>query len=635
MKIYQLLFLLLTSLLISTGVSFASDEFDVPIDSNLDFDVQHNGSDYTDPTFMQPPMEINGLDDDAIVKGATPIPIKYDLRELGRVTPVKDQSPAGVCWTFASLASLESNLLPSETWDFSENNMKNLLSNTYPWGYDRNFDSGGNSIMALSYLARYSGPVTESSDPFNPLSNVSPSGLEVVKHVQNMYIIPSRDGPLDNELLKRALMEYGAIDCDLYWDPNYYNSIHKSYYSNNNQVSANHDICLVGWDDNYSRYNFKITPPGNGAFIIKNSWGTGWGDGGYFYLSYYDFVFGYSTFNSVFVRAEEKTNYNEIYQYDPLGWVGQIGLSQVKINSPTPSTAWFANRFTSLSSRALAAISFYAPATNAAYELFAVVGDNEYVLNKGTLVNPGYYTIKLNQKIPLLQGQQFFVVVKLTTPNYFKPICIEYPKTGWSSKARANKGDSFVSMDGVNWNDLTDEIPNANVCLKAFTVNSANLKMSQVSSDNQPEEGQTLSLTVNVANNGPDTANNVQITNQIPSGLKLISYSSSQGGYNPETGLWDLGEVQSGENEYITFLFMVEDPGDFMHLVNLASGTFDPEDANGTSSLLITVMDDEGASGEYETVGATVAMQPTGMPILPLIMAMVLVMVATIYHKKE
>ena len=66
-------------------------------------------------------------------------------------------------------------------------------------------------------------------------------------------------------------------------------------------MGANHVVCIVGWDDNYSRENFNplYQPPADGAWIAKNSWGartdpddadSGWGvDGsGYFYLSYYD-----------------------------------------------------------------------------------------------------------------------------------------------------------------------------------------------------------------------------------------------------------------------------------------------------------------------------------------------------------
>ncbi len=89
---------------------------------------------------------------DIYASANTSIPTFYDLRTLNRVTPVKNQGSAGSCWTFATDGSLESYLMPGETWSFSENNIKNVLSSANsPQGFDRGSSDGGDFMMSTAY----------------------------------------------------------------------------------------------------------------------------------------------------------------------------------------------------------------------------------------------------------------------------------------------------------------------------------------------------------------------------------------------------------------------------------------------------------------------------------------------------
>lgn len=306
----------------------------------------------------------------------------------------------------------------------------------------------------------------ETDDPYNPYSCSSPDGLPVQKLVQEVVFLPDRAGPLDNDGIKQAVMTYGAVYTCMYWNSSYYNSGTCAYYYTGPD-EPNHAVCIVGWDDNFDS-SFPTTPPGDGAFIIRNSWGTGWGESGYFYLSYYDSYVG--TENAVFENAEPTTTYSQVYQYDPLGWVTALGYGT--------DTAWFANVFTSTSDQQMAAVSWYTASPNSTYEIRIYLDPSSGPINPagpietktGTAANVGYQTVPLDTTVAVSTGQVFSVVVRLTTPFYTYPVPLEYPYPGYASGATAGPGESYISADGASWADVTDYYPNTNVCLKAFAV---------------------------------------------------------------------------------------------------------------------------------------------------------------------
>ncbi len=417
--------------------------------------------------YIPPPVERcrQVPDDDQIC--ALSLPSTFDLRNTGRLTAVRDQDPYGSCWAFATYSSLESYLKPQSTVNFSENNL--MRGHGFDWGPD----VGGHEFMSIAYLARWSGPVNEKDDPYRTAYT---PGLAAVRHVQQVEFIPNR-----RPLIKQALIENGAIYVVMYWegDPygvsapgslisnNYFNPVNNAYYYKGN-ADMNHAVAIVGWDDSYPRTNFnKPYPPANGAWIIRNSWGTGFGDGGYFYLSYHDTYAGYDA--TAFHNAEPTTNYNRIYQHDQLGWVDNVGYET--------DIAWGANIFTAVASEDLAAVSFYAASLSTSYEIRIYTGVRPGNPSSGTLrlsqsgklVRAGYHTIPLNQPVSLSSGQRFSVVVKFNTPGYDWPVPIESAVDGYSSAVSASPGESFVSHNGIHdWYDIS-QTWGANVCIKAFT----------------------------------------------------------------------------------------------------------------------------------------------------------------------
>ena len=192
------------------------------------------------------------------------LPATYDLRPLGRVTSVKNQNPYGTCWSFAACGSLESGLLPGETRDFSEDNM--VLNSGFDTGPNP-YNTGGQIFMSTAYLVRWNGPVYETDDAYGDSS--TPAGLSARKHVQEINWIPPRGTPVDNANIKNAVMQYGGADVSTGWydGSSYYNATTASYYYDGTS-GTNHEVVIVGWDDNYAASNFATTPAGNGAFIV-------------------------------------------------------------------------------------------------------------------------------------------------------------------------------------------------------------------------------------------------------------------------------------------------------------------------------------------------------------------------------
>lgn len=386
------------------------------------------------------------------------IPTYYDLRDYSKLTSVKDQLSIGACWAFAALGAIESILMPNNNYDFSEDHM------SITHGYNLSQDDGGDFKVGLAYLARWSGPVYEKDDPYG--DGKAENGLKAIRHVQEAMIIP----PKDYTGIKRAILLYGGVQSSLYINDrnklkydNFYNDKTFAYY-NNSDKKINHDVVIVGWDDNYPKSNFKITPKDNGAFIVKNSYGKDFGEDGYFYISYFDKRIGES--NIVYSRIDGANNYNNIYQSDWLGWIGRIGYGK--------ETAYFANVYERKhKEEILKAVSFYATDKNSRYEIYVVPNYNDkedfndkIFVTRGFLDYMGYYTIDLNS---IKVGESFAVIVKMTTPNSSFPVAAEYYKdVSWLNSVIINDGEGYMSYDGKKWED-TESTLKSNVCLKAFT----------------------------------------------------------------------------------------------------------------------------------------------------------------------
>ena len=398
------------------------------------------------------------------------LPSRYNLAENGFVTDVKNQQDSGNCWAFAALASLETCVLKAsnKTFNFSVENMKNLIEMYSAYGWKMETNEGGYNGMPMGYLASWLGPVNATLDPFDDKGTLSPL-LDSEMHIQNIYVLPARTSYTDNDAIKEAILKYGGLYASYYHSAGYLNSKTNAYYDPYTG-NGNHAITVVGWDDDYSKNNFYTAPAGDGAFIVKNSWGSSWGDNGYFYISYYDRVlFAVNKDNQAFTYILNDTvRYTKNYQYDVAGMTDYLITGK--------KTVWYQNIYNATGNEVIAAVSTFFN-TTVDYEISIYVNDVLQLTQNGRHEGSGYYTIPLKEYVPVTVGDIFKIVVKLANPqNGYAAVPISEQLS--TTRCYYAPGVSYFSNDGKKWTDLYDYSASAYshtynsqvACLKAFTI---------------------------------------------------------------------------------------------------------------------------------------------------------------------
>lgn len=453
------------------------------------------GTGYIDPGFDFPTS--TGSPDELDRVFSAELPSSYDLRDENRVSPVRDQGKWGTCWAFASLASIESNLLTQgyTDVDLSERHLAYFsyhhqdiadLDNPYPglegiagdylYPYGSYLTDGGNIVMSSMTLASGLGAVKEANAVYFPRDDMDnlPSDLATnanVFQVKNVFWV----GKDDTDIIKQYIMEKGAGTVSFYSDPyksEYCTGIADrtyAYYASD-KTSHNHAVSLIGWDDTFSASNFATTPPGDGAWLIQNSWGDTAHSYTYLWISYYD----PSLDDFGFFEAGPVSEYDSIYQYDGTaypGWNTYNTLDSLRI----------ANVYTAESAETLHTVSFFINEADVTYTVKIYKGVSSGNPESGSCVvtktgfreTAGYVYLPLDNTVSLAKGDCFSVVItidpKETGVSYFK----DTSKSGdkYTTSTYAKSGQSYLSTGG-SWEDVSSD-GKTNMRIKAFTTGSS------------------------------------------------------------------------------------------------------------------------------------------------------------------
>ena len=441
----------------------------------------------------------------------------FDLRELGLVSPVKAQGWMGSCWSFASAAALESAILKATNRavlvDISENDLRNNVLKYALKGCDSS--EGGDGLNGGQYFISF-GAVGEEMDSYDELGKISKSLDDADRYfIFKLIKIPQRYNVSDNYKFKEALVKYGALSIgvishDRGNEGDYNNKTSAAYYYTNQSLRPDHEVTLVGWDDKYSAANFKNTPPGDGAWIVKNSWGSDWGDGGYYYVSYYDS--GILTGDgAVAYELVNPNSFEKVYQYDTNGgvlWARKTSrnLTEEELNLPREKIAEimenitipsiYANTYKATGNDLIAAIGTYMFYKDKEYTIWISVNGKEVYTQSGKASHMGFEVIDLNSYVSVKAGDTFTVKIK----SFISPQI--------QARNKVQSGMSY-SDDGGSWKDLTSDDSVASIKCYSLSQSKAVLDVSDVNVVYANNAEVTVSL---LANGVPVVGADVKVT---------------------------------------------------------------------------------------------------------------------------
>ncbi len=213
---------------------------------------------------------------------AQTLPASYDWRALNGVTPIKNQGNCGDCWAFSTVGPLESQLALQNVL---QNGKPTVLSEQYLVSCNTSGWSCNGGWFAHDYHMDESGQdnngpgaVLSSADPYTGTSSKCTATYNHPYRLSSWAYVGSESAVPSASAIKQAIYTYGPVSVGVYAGPKF-QAYSSGVFNTNESGAINHAVVLVGWNDN----------PPNGQppyWILRNSWGTSWGQSGYMNIAY-------------------------------------------------------------------------------------------------------------------------------------------------------------------------------------------------------------------------------------------------------------------------------------------------------------------------------------------------------------
>ena len=520
-------------------------------DSDYSLNIPKNGTISSGSSYGYAENGLNSsLENDIDADCAVTYPAKYDPRPAG-VSGARHQY-LGSCWAYSALAAAESNLIKKgytdSSIDLSEFQLIYFMNheNIDPLGnYTKDtedsgktmtelFNQGGSPKAAVSFLSKWTGPVLESQAPV--IRTALPGGgwvdeadqmdavvlgQELCANSSNWHFKGAKycDYDVDHiDNIKEMITNYGGVSMCYYDDGKHYSYTCPGEGEDANyyfayKAAANHAVEIVGWDDNYSKENFKHAgteklPEADGAWLVKNSWAEAripdpyvyneaYKSSGYFWLSYYD----KTICEIIALEYDSKDTYANMYAYEDTGnLVGNNVTTHMNIFEAKAYGSGAVEKIdgvmTYLAANMPYTLTIYINPVVENGKLISYSGKSEQVT--GSSDYQGFYTIDLKDKnIYVPDGMTYGICIE-TAKDKAENGCAPVGYGGhYQEYGQTYSGNSLDSLIDNKYSPVNSDIA---PCLRGLTNKASGIVLSEsISLDKYSialKEGKTDKITV-------------------------------------------------------------------------------------------------------------------------------------------